>query len=60
MYTFVFHQGSEPLTIRHMQYQDWLPKHLPRVDKFVKFLSECLREVESSERAGRPILIHDG
>ena len=53
-------EGSEPLTIRHMQYQDWLPKHLPRVDKFVKFLSECLREVESSERAGRPILIHDG
>ena len=43
-----------------MQYQDWLPKHLPRVDKFVKFLLECLREVESLERAGRPILIHDG
>ena len=42
-----------------MHYQDWQTKHLPRVDKFVKFVLECLREADKPDRNGRPMLIHD-
>ena len=52
---YVF-QNSEMLTIKHIQYEDWLSKQLPRVDKMIKFVSECMREVNSVGRDGRPIL----
>ena len=42
-----------------MHYQDWQTKHPPRVDKFVKFVLECLREADQPDRNGRPMLIHD-
>ncbi len=42
-----------------MQYEDWLSNQLPRTDKFIKFLQECMREVNSFERQGKPILVHD-
>ena len=42
-----------------MHYQDWQTRHLPRVNKFVKFVLECLREADKPDRNSRPILIHD-
>ena len=44
--------------MKHMQYEGWMPKQLPRTENFVKFLLECVRETHSSEREGHPILVH--
>ena len=43
-----------------MQFEDWQSNQLlPRTDKFVKFVQECMRETHSIERQEKPMLIHD-